>query len=56
MGYLSGLIALTGLASILFSLIDAHLNVFILEHLGLTIGILLVIIGFNGFLATFSKD
>jgi hypothetical protein len=56
MGYFSGLVALLGLASMGFSILDATLNVFILQNLGLTVGIILLIIGFIGFLGTFKKD
>ena len=56
MGYFSGLIALLGLASLLFSVLDNSVNLFILEHLGLTVGLILLIIGFIGFLGTFKRD
>lgn len=56
MGYFSGLIALLGLATLLFSVLDNSVNIFILDHLGLTTGLMLLIIGFIGFLGTFKKD
>ena len=56
MGYISGLIALIGIASISFSMLDNSLNVFILGNLGLIFGMVFLIIGFIGFLASFKKD
>ena len=56
MGYISGLIALIGIASISFSMLDNSLNIFILGNLGLTFGMVFLIIGFIGFLASFKKD
>ncbi|MFM9991520.1 MAG: hypothetical protein ACKVOY_08805 [Burkholderiaceae bacterium] len=56
MGYFSGLVALIGIASIFLSMLDNSIEVFILGHLGLTFGLVLLIIGFIGFLGTFKKD
>lgn len=56
MGYVSGLIAWIGIASISFSLFDNSINIFILGHLGLTFGLILLIIGFISFLTSFKKD
>jgi hypothetical protein len=56
MGYFSGLIALAGLAAMLFSVMDRTINVFILDNIGLTVGLILLIVGFIGFLGTFNKS
>ena len=56
MGYFGGLVSLAGLAVMLFSVMDRSINTFILENLGLTIGLLLLIVGFMGFLGGFKKS
>lgn len=56
MGYFSGLVALAGLAAMLFSVMDRTINVFILDNIGLTVGLILLIVGFMGFLGTFNKS
>jgi len=56
MGYFSGLVFLLGIGSIMISLLDSVIDVFILKHLGITFGFILVIIGFLGFLGTFKKS
>jgi hypothetical protein len=56
MGYLSGLVALLGLATIMFTALDHSINAMLLQNLGTVIGFVLMIIGVIGFLGTFKKD
>jgi hypothetical protein len=56
MGYISGLVALLGIGSIMLSLISGSIDAFILTHLGFTVGFILLIIGIVGFIGSFKKD